>query len=231
MIGALDRGETTTRVEAFVDGAFAFALTLLAIAGDHIPGSVGELVDAIKGVPAFALSFLLIVQVWSGHVEWSRSFGLDDVTTRRLSLLLVLLVLVFVYPMKMVFSAMFNGLSGGYLPANFTIGSTAEVSVLFVTFGVAFGSLGLTMFLLYLHAWRQRNALALEHGERLLARARMLCWALIPLVATVSILSALLLSGRTQNAWWVGFPGYIYFSLNIATPLIMRRARQKALTQ
>ncbi len=229
MIGALDRGETTTRVEAFVDGAFAFALTLLAIAGDHIPGSVGELVGAIKGVPAFALSFLLIVQVWSGHVEWSRSFGLDDVTTRRLSLLLVLLVLVFVYPLKMVFSALFSGLSGGYLPANFTVETYAEVTTLFVTFGVAFGSLGLTLFLLYLHAWKQRDAIGLDRGERIVARARMVCWALIPLVAAVSIGLASWLSGRAQIGWWNGLPGYIYFSLNIATPLIMRRARDRAL--
>lgn len=69
MIGVLDRGETTTRVEAFVDGAFAFALTLLAIAGDHIPGSVAELIDAVKGMPAYALSFLLITKMWAGHVE------------------------------------------------------------------------------------------------------------------------------------------------------------------
>ncbi len=229
MIGMIDRGETTTRVEAFVDGAFAFALTLLAIAGDHIPGSVSELVQAIKGVPAFALSFLLIVQVWSGHVEWSRSFGLDDVPSRRLSLLLVLLVLVFVYPMKMVFSALFSTLSSGYLPANFSVHTYAEVATLFVTFGAAFGSLGLTLCLLYLHAWRQRDALGLDRGERIIARARMICWALVPLVASVSIVMALVMYGRSQSGWWNGLPGYLYFSLNIATPLIMRRARRKAL--
>lgn len=229
MTGVLDRGETTTRVEAFVDGAFAFALTLLAIAGDRIPGSVGELVDAIKGVPAFAMSFLVIVQVWSGHVEWSRRFGLDDVPSRRLSLLLVLLVLVFVYPMKMVFSALFYALSGGYLPVNFTISSYAEVTTLFVTFGVAFGSLGLTLFLLYLHAWKQRDALELDRGERILARARMICWALIPVVASVSIALALWLGGRAASGWWNGLPGYIYFSLNVATPLILWRARKEAL--
>jgi|GEM_PF-6448438 len=83
MISFLDRGVNTTRTEAFVDGAFAFALTLLAIAGDHIPGSVGELIAALKG-----------------------------------------------------------------LPTNFTITSYTEVSVLFVTFGVAFGSLGLNLCLL-----------------------------------------------------------------------------------
>ena len=223
----LDRGETTTRVEAFVDGAFAFALTLLAIAGDHIPGSVAELIDAMKGVPAYALSFVLIVQIWSGHVEWSRAFGLDDVVSRRLSLLLVLLVLVFVYPMKMVFGALFSALSDGYLSAHFSVASYADVPLLFVTFGIAFGSLGLTLWLLYAHAWRQRDRVGLDEGERILTRARMLCWALIPLVAVVSIMSALLIPARAESGGWIGLPGYIYFSLNIATPLIMRRARAR----
>lgn len=228
MIGSLERGETTTRVEAFVDGAFAFALTLLAIAGDHIPGSVAELIDAVKGIPAYALSFLLIVQFWSGHVEWSRTFGLDDGASRRLSLLLVFLVLVFVYPMKMVFGALFDGLSDGYFPAKFTIDSFGEVSALFVTFGIAFGSLGLTMWLLYAHAWRQRARLGLDAAECILARASMLCWALIPLIAAVSIVATLVIPGRRDSGWWIGFPGYVYFTLNIATPLILRAARRRA---
>ena len=80
VIGPLDRGETTTRVEAFVDGAFAFALTLLAISGDHIPTSIDELIVALKGLPAYAASFALVVKVWSSHVQWSRTFGLDDGT-------------------------------------------------------------------------------------------------------------------------------------------------------
>ena len=52
MIAALERGDKSTRVEAFVDAAFAFALTLLVIAGDSIPASVGELLKALKSLPA-----------------------------------------------------------------------------------------------------------------------------------------------------------------------------------
>ena len=48
-----DRGGETTRIEAFVDAAFAFALTLLVISFDEIPESYEQLVDALKGVPAF----------------------------------------------------------------------------------------------------------------------------------------------------------------------------------
>ncbi|MCB1643573.1 MAG: DUF1211 domain-containing protein, partial [Xanthomonadales bacterium] len=48
----VERGQQVTRLEAFVDAAFAFALTMLVISIDEIPGNRAELVQALKGVPA-----------------------------------------------------------------------------------------------------------------------------------------------------------------------------------
>lgn len=219
----LDRGESTTRVEAFVDAAFAFALTLLLIAGDQIPSSVQALVEALKGLPASALSFLLILKFWSGHVAWTRRYGLDDALTNRLSLLLVFLVMIFVYPMRMVFEALCNQLSLGYLPATFDAGVT-DIPVLFIVFGLAFGSLSLVMWRLYLHAWQQRDALDLSPAERIDNRAQGINWLVAATVAMLSIVSALVIPARPESGWWMGFPGFVYFSLNIATPLLRRRA-------
>ena len=224
---SLERGDKTTRVEAFVDAAFAFALTLLAIAGDHVPSSVGTLVQAVKELPAFALSFLLVLQVWSGHVDWSRSYGLDDRTSRRLSLLLVFMVLVFVYPLKMVFGALCSTLTRGWLPANFTVSSVAELPALFIVFGIAFGSLGMVLSALYLHAWRLRELLGLDAAERIRTRARIFHWALVGVVALLSIVSTLLIPARTESGWWLGFPGFVYFSLNITAPLLRRHALRR----
>lgn len=222
----LDRGESTTRVEAFVDAAFAFALTLLLIAGDRIPSSVQALVEAMKGLPASALSFLLILKFWSGHVAWTRRYGLDDSLTNRLSLLLVFLVLIFVYPMRMVFEALCNSLSFGYLPATFSAGIT-DIPVLFIVFGLAFGSLSLVMWWLYLHAWHRRDALHLTAAERILTRVDGFNWLLAAVVAMLSILSALLIPASPQSGWLMGFPGFLYFSLNIATPLLRHRANRR----
>lgn len=219
----LDRGESTTRVEAFVDAAFAFALTMLLIAGDQIPSSVQALVEALKGVPASALSFMLILKFWSGHVGWTKRYGLDDALTNRLSLLLVFLVLIFVYPMRMVFESLFQTLSGGYLPATFSAGVT-DIPVLFIVFGLAFGSLSLVMWWLYLHAWRQRDALELTEAERIYTRFDGFNWLLVAMVAALSVICALLIPARPESGWWVGFPGFLYFSLNIATPLLNKRA-------
>ena len=93
-----------------------------------------------------------------------RAIGTEDAPigaiATLLSLLLVFLVLVFVYPMKMVFGVLFSALTSGWLPANFVVAGLHEVPILFVVFGVAFGSLGTVMFLLYAHAWRRRDAIA-----------------------------------------------------------------------
>jgi uncharacterized membrane protein len=219
----LDRGESTTRVEAFVDAAFAFALTLLLIAGDHIPASVQALVEALKGLPASALSFMLILKFWSGHVKWTKRYGLDDALTNRLSLLLVFLVLIFVYPMRMVFEALCNSISRGYLPTTFYAGVT-DIPVLFIVYGLAFGSLSLVMAWLYLHAWRLRDRLGLSDAERIHTRIDGFSWLLFSVVATISILSALVIPARPESGWWMGFPGFLYFSLNIATPLFRKMA-------
>lgn len=226
MIRTLERGDKATRVEAFVDAAFAFALTLLVIAGDRIPASVEELQQALKSLPAYALGFLLILKFWTEHVAWSRRYGLDDAPTRRLSLLLVFLVLVFVYPMKMVFGALCSALSFGWLPANFVITNLREVPVLFIVFGVAFGSLGAVMFLLYAHAWRKRDEIGLDARERLGVRFKMWGWMLVPAVALLSIASALLITAEPGVGWWLGLPGFLYFSLNIANPMLEARSRR-----
>ena len=50
------RGRDTTRLEAFVDAAFAFALTLLVISFDAVPQSFEALTTALKAVPAFLMA-------------------------------------------------------------------------------------------------------------------------------------------------------------------------------
>jgi uncharacterized membrane protein len=214
MDGFKERGAQVTRVEAFVDAAFAFAITLMAIAGESIPTSVDQLILAMKGIPAFALSFALIVRFWGGHARWSRAFGLDDPVSQRLSLLLVMLLLVFVYPLRMVFASLCNGLSGGWLPAGFEITGVEQIPILFITFGLAFGSMGAVMWALHYRAWRLRETLALDAVERTLTRVKLFTWGLVPVFAALSIALALLIPARRELGLWLGLPGFIYFGLN-----------------
>jgi hypothetical protein len=99
------RGLNMTRIETFTDAAFAFALTMLVISMDP-PASMTSLETALRHIPAFVLSASMLMTFWSGHHNWSRRFGLDDGPTIVLSCLLVFTMLVYVYPLRFMFSSM-----------------------------------------------------------------------------------------------------------------------------
>ena len=103
--GRIIRGDNMTRIETFVDTAFAFVFTMLVISIDEIPNSPPELFELSKDIPAFVCSALSPGTVWSAHAKWSRTFGLQDSITVYLSLALVVLMLVFVYLIKLMMQA------------------------------------------------------------------------------------------------------------------------------
>jgi len=65
------RGLEMTRIEVFVDAAFAFAVTMLVISFDAIPTSFEEVILAIKGIPAFIVAVIQLVWIWYTHNKLS----------------------------------------------------------------------------------------------------------------------------------------------------------------
>lgn len=55
------RGLEVTRLDTFIDAAFAFVLTLLVISFDEIPSNYAEMMAAVKRIPAFSASFAIIM--------------------------------------------------------------------------------------------------------------------------------------------------------------------------
>ena len=115
--GFRQRGHQVTRTETFVDAAFAFSLTLLVIFHDDLPQTAAELRGALLRVPTFVLCFAMLALFWAAHNRWSRRFGLDDPRSVVLSLAFVLVVLVYVYPLRMVISSFLALVSAGALPS------------------------------------------------------------------------------------------------------------------
>src|SRR5881392_812324 len=72
------RGMEMTRLETFIDAAFAFAITMLVIAAQQIPDDIETLLAAFKNVPAFVASVIVLGIFWRGHWLWSRRYGLED---------------------------------------------------------------------------------------------------------------------------------------------------------
>jgi uncharacterized membrane protein len=180
-----------SRTEVFVDAAFAFATTMLVIAIDEIPGSYPELLLALKGVPAFLTSFVIIMVFWWGHKNWSRRYGLDDdPVCTLLSLALVFVVMVYLYPLKVLMTAMFAWFTRGWLPAGISLTDPHAVVGVFRIYGIGFAALSLCLGLLY---WRSRalaERLALDPREKLTAELEASIWFLLAATGVVSTLWA-----------------------------------------
>jgi uncharacterized membrane protein len=209
------RGLEITRLETFTDAAFAFATTLLVISLSGIPGSYSELVEALKGTPAFAASFASVASFWYSHREWSRKYGLEDMSSTIISLSLVFVMMVFVYPLKMVFAALFHWISNGFLPTNFVLTETNDLTGLFVIYGIGFFAMNTCMLLLFWRARSSAEELKLNTLERWITRSGIVNFGTLSLTGLLSFLWAWLAPGKLGI--WAGFA---YATLPISMPLL-----------
>lgn len=213
------------RLDTFVDGAFAFTLTLLLIGGASIPDSTASLMRAVGGIPAFAVCFFQIAFFWLGHVRWRRLCRSADSAGRWLSLLLVFFALIFVYPLHLVFSSAFAWVSNGALPSHFqATGGPGDMRTLFVCYGLSYACMAGTLTLLFAHAARS----AARRGfHNLDARREIRVWSVPALVGLVSTLTALLIPDSAPPWVWV-VPGVMYSLLFLIGPVVDRFNRRHA---
>jgi len=171
------RGVQMTRLETFADAAFAFSAALLAISIDEVPSNYDEFIVALQGAPAFAASMLIILFFWHGHQRWSDRFGLEDSPSVYLTFALIMMVMIYVYPLKILMETGFGFLSGGWLPSEFNFESFRQFRVLVSLYGTGFIILCLIMSALYWHAWRLRQALDMDEEEAFDTLSEMIRWA------------------------------------------------------
>jgi uncharacterized membrane protein len=178
------RGREVTRLESFSDAVFAFALTLLVVSLE-VPKTFSDLIGTMRGFPAFAVCFVMLVTIWNTHYKFSRRFGLDDPTTRFLTCVLLFIVLFYVYPLKFLFTLGINDMIFGGSDAGPRI-NPRELATLFSIYSFGFAGIYFAFTLLYLHAWQLREALDLSEIERLETRYiiyRVLAVAIVGLIA------------------------------------------------
>lgn len=216
------RGESMTRIEVFSDAAFAFAVTMLVISLSAIPENYQALLSAMQRIPSFAAGFAVIMAIWITHRRWSRRFGLDDGVSTFLTLALIFVVLVYVYPLKLIMDLMFYAFSQRWFPTDFQVSNTAEVAVLVSIFSVGFFLIALIQLGLYLRAASKADDLCLSQLEQLLIHKEILVWVVQAILALLVALIALTFKSS------LGYLAGIAFSLLPAViPLVTLRTRRK----
>jgi hypothetical protein len=170
------RGMEMTRTEVFVDAAFAFAVTMLVISFDAIPRSYDEMIVAIKGIPAFIIAVVQLVWIWYTHNKWSRRYGLETALTVTLSAALLIVVLIYIYPMRIMAQGFFAWISRGYFHINFDQISKDELSDMFVFLGIGFVALCLVFVLMYRYAGSLKKELRLNAYESYETRTLEFLW-------------------------------------------------------
>jgi uncharacterized membrane protein len=216
------RGESMTRIEVFSDAAFAFAVTMLVISLSSIPQNYQELLAAIQKVPSFAVSFVVMMSIWITHRRWSRRFGLDDGVSTFLTLALIFVVLIYVYPLKLLIDLMFYAFSQSLFPADFKVSDTKEVAVLVSFFSVGFFLIALIQLSLYRRAMTKAEQLCLSQLELLMVKKEQLVWLVVTILALFVGLFALIFMHS------VGYlAGIAYGMTPIAIFFVTLRARRQ----
>jgi uncharacterized membrane protein len=218
-----ERSARGTRLETIVDASFAFAITMLIISLGTIPRTYTELIAALKGIPAFAGSFLLILNFWLGHYRFTRRYGIEDGWIVALSLALVFTVLVFLFPLKMMMFGAFGFFSGGFFPSPLSLGTLSQLNALFATYAVGFTAMSLTLAALFRYASRTTVEPPLSPLEQMFTRVEIQVWLVQAACGVLSLLIATLVPGR-----WAALAPWPYASLGIVLPIMGLRAKKRA---
>src|SRR6266436_115076 len=225
------RSHEVSRTEGLSDAVFGFAITLLVVSLE-VPRTFAELMYAMRGFGAFAISFTLLFIVWFNQYKFFRRYGLQDNATIVLNGVLLFVVLFYVYPLKFVFTLIVNLFTGGRgditLPngtIQHMVENTDQIAKLMLIFGAGYVAVFGVFVLLYWHAYRQRVALDLNQLEVFDTRVDIQESALNVAIGTLSILVAALGGGRFS-----AFAGFTYMLCPIVLTLhgtMMGRRRRK----
>ena len=153
-----NRGTEVTRLEGFSDAVFGFSITLLVVSLQP-PNTFADLIVDLQRLPAFAVSFAIIVFIWGVHYSFFRRYGLQDMTTIILNMALLFVVLFYVYPLRFVFEVAFDAIFG-FANTDNLIGPQ-DATALYVIYSTGYIAVFVLLSLLYVHAWHMRHALDL----------------------------------------------------------------------
>jgi uncharacterized membrane protein len=208
--GHSSRFFSDSRLHGFSDAVFALSATLLVVTLE-VPGSYQELLDAVSGFPAFAIGFGMLVMIWYQHRRFFHLYPLADVWTIVINSVLLFVVLLYVYPLKLLTEVFAERYLGATHEIIAEMGQD-EIRGLFVIFGLGFAAVYASFGGLHFRAWQQREDLGLDQLARFDLRHEVMDFMMIALIGVLSVFVALLGLGL---GW--GFPGWLFLLTPVVT--------------
>jgi uncharacterized membrane protein len=150
------RGGDVSRVEAISDAVFGFAVTLIVVSLEA-PTTFQALKNEMLDVPIFACAFAVLLLIWFKQYRFFRRFGLEDVTTTVLNFGLLFIVLVYVYPLKFLFTGLFHGST--------QTAQAGQYPQLLLIYSAGYVALNVIFVFLYRHALTFTRELELSTAE------------------------------------------------------------------
>jgi uncharacterized membrane protein len=219
------RSHEVSRIEAFSDVVFGFALTLLVVSLE-VPRTFTDLLADMRGFIPFAVCFSIFALVWWQHHNFFRRYGLDDGITATLNFVLLFVMLFYTYPLKFLFTGMFGQLTVASAtaegkPVQWTEGG--QSASLMIIYGLGYATVYLVFVLLYWNALRQREEIDLNRFEVFDTYTTMMESGLQAGLGVSCAVLAALLPAKTA-----GLAGFIFFMIPVGMSIIgARRGRMR----
>ena len=212
-----NRAHEVSRLEAFSDVIFGFAVSLLVVSLE-VPKDYHEMVELLRGFVPFAICFTLFIDIWFEHHHFFRRYAIFDWPTMALNTVLLFVILFYVYPLKYMFTILVNGVRGvdPHIPPG-------GLRLLFTVYGIGFAAVFFVLAAMYARAWKLRDELALNEVERIDTKESILDNLFMGGFGLLSLLLA--------NIGLVYIAGPIYFLIAIPktlVPWLMGAKRRKA---
>src|SRR5437868_4764546 len=110
-------------------------------------------------------------------------------------------MLIFIYPLKAIFGAMWNLISSGQVGQPFSLHTTeAQARTIFAIYALGLIAISTEILLLNLRAWQLREPLRLNARERLMTRGELTGWIIPVSVGLVALVFSFTLPIE-QIAW------------------------------
>ncbi|SFR31249.1 Uncharacterized membrane protein [Robiginitalea myxolifaciens] len=180
----------SNRIQAFSDGVFAFAATLMVVSLDF-EGGFKTLMTQWTDLIAFGVSFFVLVAFWVVHYNYFRRSGYVDYWIITFNTLLLFVILYYVFPLKSLVTS--------WLGAERI--TMAELASLFELYSIGFALIFLCYALMYFRAYRKEKSM--ESALVLYFYARH--FSIYIVVGVLSVALSAMNIGVT-----FGLPGFVY---------------------